>query len=99
MIAPLVAVLVFAAPPKAEAAPLPGFHRGPWFREQAREEWTGFGTRFVVNAPADVSPDRPTRLVVFATPNVAARYRRGKAWIDRFCGAVIVALGIRQLVR
>lgn len=69
MIAPLVAVLVFAAPPKAEAAPLPGFHRGPWFREQAREEWTGFGTRFVVNAPADVSPDRPTRLVVFATPN------------------------------
>jgi threonine/homoserine/homoserine lactone efflux protein len=37
--------------------------------------------------------------VVFATPNVAARYRRGKAWIDRFCGAVIVALGIRQLVR
>lgn len=37
--------------------------------------------------------------VVFATPSVAARYRRGKAWIDRFCGGVIVALGIRQLVR
>lgn len=37
--------------------------------------------------------------VVFATPSVAARYRRGKAWMDRCCGAVIVALGIRQLVR
>lgn len=37
--------------------------------------------------------------IVFATPRVAARYRAGKAWIDRFCGAVIVALGIRQLVR
>lgn len=37
--------------------------------------------------------------VVFATPGVAARYRRGKAWIDRICGSVIVALGIRQLVR
>lgn len=36
--------------------------------------------------------------VVFATPRVAARYRRSKAWIDRACGAVIVSLGIRQLV-
>jgi len=37
--------------------------------------------------------------LVFATPSVAARYRRGKAWMDRVCGAMIVALGIRQLVR
>ena len=37
--------------------------------------------------------------IVFATPSVAARYRRGKAWMDRVCGAMIVALGIRQLVR
>jgi len=37
--------------------------------------------------------------VVFARPRVAARYRRGKAWIDRACGSVIVALGVRQLVR
>jgi threonine/homoserine/homoserine lactone efflux protein len=37
--------------------------------------------------------------VVFASPRVATRYRRGKAWMDRFCGAVIVALGIRQLLR
>ena len=37
--------------------------------------------------------------IVFARPSVAARYRRGKAWMDRVCGAMIVALGIRQLVR
>ncbi|HEX7817474.1 LysE family translocator [Dyella sp.] len=37
--------------------------------------------------------------VLFATPSVAARYQRGKAWMDRLCGAFIVALGIRQLVR
>ncbi|SEW23789.1 LysE family translocator [Luteibacter sp. 329MFSha] len=36
--------------------------------------------------------------VVFSTPAVAARYRRGKAWIDRVCGAVIVSLGVRQLL-
>ena len=36
--------------------------------------------------------------IVFATPRVAARYRRGKAWIDRVCGAVIVSLGVRQLL-
>lgn len=37
--------------------------------------------------------------VVFATPSVAVRYRRSKAWIDRVCGSIIVGLGIRQLVR
>jgi len=36
--------------------------------------------------------------IVFATPRVAAQYRRGKAWIDRVCGAVIVSLGVRQLL-
>ena len=36
--------------------------------------------------------------VVFATPRIAAHYRRGKAWIDRVCGALIVALGVRQLL-
>ncbi|MEW9581811.1 LysE family translocator [Paraburkholderia sp. DGU8] len=30
---------------------------------------------------------------------IAAAYRRGKAWADRFCGALIVALGVRQLIR
>ena len=37
--------------------------------------------------------------LIFATPSVAVRYRRSKAWIDRVCGSIIVALGIRQLVR
>ncbi|UPG94479.1 LysE family translocator [Luteibacter aegosomatissinici] len=37
--------------------------------------------------------------VFFATPRVAARYRHWKKGIDRVCGSVIVALGIRQLVR
>jgi len=30
---------------------------------------------------------------------IAAAYRRGKAWADRFCGALIVGLGVRQLIR
>lgn len=37
--------------------------------------------------------------VLFATPRVATRYRRWKKAIDRVCGSVILALGIRQLVR
>jgi len=36
--------------------------------------------------------------VVFSTPRIAAHYRRGKAWIDRVCGAFIVSLGLRQLL-
>ncbi|RDK02155.1 LysE family translocator [Paraburkholderia lacunae] len=30
---------------------------------------------------------------------IAAAYRRSKAWIDRACGGLIVALGVRQLIR
>ena len=30
---------------------------------------------------------------------IAAAYRRSKAWADRFCGALIVGLGVRQLIR
>jgi threonine efflux protein len=30
---------------------------------------------------------------------IAAAYRRGKAWADRVCGGLIVALGVRQLIR
>jgi threonine efflux protein len=37
--------------------------------------------------------------VLFATPRVATRYRQWKKGIDRVCGSVILALGIRQLVR
>jgi len=37
--------------------------------------------------------------ILFATPRVAHRYRRHKAWIDRACGSIIVALGLRQLAK
>jgi threonine efflux protein len=37
--------------------------------------------------------------LVLSHAGVAAHYRRGKAWIDRACGAAIVALGVRQLLR
>ncbi|MGH8779235.1 hypothetical protein [Paraburkholderia sp.] len=37
--------------------------------------------------------------LVLSHAGIATRYRRGKAWIDRACGAAIVALGVRQLVR
>ncbi|WP_246793704.1 LysE family translocator [Burkholderia perseverans] len=37
--------------------------------------------------------------LVLSHPDVAGAYRRGKAWIDRVCGGVIIALGVRQLVR
>jgi threonine/homoserine/homoserine lactone efflux protein len=30
---------------------------------------------------------------------VSGAYRRAQKWIDRACGAVIVALGIRQALR
>ena len=30
---------------------------------------------------------------------IASAYRRSKAWVDRVCGAVIIALGVRQLIR
>jgi threonine/homoserine/homoserine lactone efflux protein len=29
----------------------------------------------------------------------ASAYRRGKMWVDRVCGGLIVALGMRQLIR
>ena len=37
--------------------------------------------------------------IVMSHAGIAAKYRRGKAWMDRLCGGLIVALGVRQLVR
>ena len=48
---------------------LPGFHRAPYFGEQTSEEWFTPGVRAVLNAPAALDPTKPTRLIVFATPN------------------------------
>lgn len=51
------------------AAILPGFHLSPWFGEQVREEWIVDGVRVLVNAPESFDHRKPTRLVIFATPN------------------------------
>jgi hypothetical protein len=56
--------LLLSAPP-----PLVGFRRSPWFDEQVREAWVGDGVRVVMTAPPAFDPARPTRLVVYATPN------------------------------
>src|SRR5262245_35334571 len=71
-----VAALLFAAtgnsdPPKPAkpADLLPGFRRGPWFGEQVRERWVEGSVRVLVNAPERFDLKRPTRLVVYTTPN------------------------------
>jgi len=51
------------------AADLPGFRRSPWFDDQVREQWVSEGVRVLVNAGGDFDPKRPTRLIVYATPN------------------------------
>jgi threonine/homoserine/homoserine lactone efflux protein len=30
---------------------------------------------------------------------IASAYRRSKVWVDRVCGGLIIALGVRQLIR
>jgi hypothetical protein len=58
-------VTAAAGPPEL----LSGFHRSPWFDEQASERWVEGSVRVLINAPAKVDPKRPTRLVIYATPN------------------------------
>jgi hypothetical protein len=48
---------------------LPGFRRSPWFGEQVKEQWIEVDVRVLVNVPADFDQARPTRLIVYATPN------------------------------
>ncbi|VEA65259.1 Uncharacterised protein [Serratia plymuthica] len=38
-------------------------------------------------------------VLVLSHAPIASAYRRSKAHIDRICGALIVGLGIRQLLR
>src|SRR5215467_14096025 len=64
-VAALLALTAGADP----AAPLPGFRKSAWFDERVREEWVAEGVRAVANAPAAFDPEKPTRLVLFATPN------------------------------
>ena len=61
-----VLLVSFAAPPQST---LPGFRKSAWFNEQVREQWVSEGVRVLVNAPATFDPKKPTRLVIYATPN------------------------------
>lgn len=54
---------------RADAPTPPGFQRSPWFGEWVREDRTAEGIRCALNLPARLHPDRPTRLVIYATPN------------------------------
>ena len=60
---------VTAAGRTVSAAPPPEFKRSPWFGEWVRADRTPEGIRCALNLPARINPDRPTRLVVYATPN------------------------------
>ncbi len=53
----------------ANAAEIPGFRKGAWFDEQVREEWVAEGVRALANAAGNFDPKKPTRLVLYATPN------------------------------
>lgn len=56
----------------AQAMPsplLPGFRKSAWFEEQVREEWIAPGVRVLANAPSAFDASKPTRLIIFATPN------------------------------
>lgn len=63
----LAALLLLAGP--LSAADLPGFRRSPWFEEQVREEWVSDGVRVRASVAKDYDPKKPTRLVIYATPN------------------------------
>jgi hypothetical protein len=60
--------MLLAVPATAADSPA-GFRRAAWFAESVREEWVDAGVRVLVNSPASFDPNRPTRLVVYATPN------------------------------
>src|SRR6516225_998850 len=65
----LTILAITAEPNPAPTTALPGFRTGPWFGECVREEWVDEGVRALVNAPAGFDSKRPTRLVIYATPN------------------------------
>ena len=69
MLVPLLLTALPAAAADPAVVPLPGFRQSAWFGEQVREEWLEGGVRVLANAPRAFDPKRPTRLVIFATPN------------------------------
>ncbi len=46
-----------------------GFRRSPHWNEQVRAGNTPEGIRYIANAPEAMRSDRPTRVIVYATPN------------------------------
>lgn len=64
-----LAVVALAAAAASGQAPLADFQRSPWFDERVREIRPADAMRAVINAPARFDATRPTRIVVFATPN------------------------------
>lgn len=65
----MLSAVMVAAAVAATTVPLPGFRPSAWFGEQVREEWTADGVRVHVTAPPRLVPWKPTRLIVYATPN------------------------------
>ncbi|HKB04058.1 MAG TPA: hypothetical protein VKD90_17680 [Gemmataceae bacterium] len=65
----LVLAGIAGAGPTPPTPALPGFRASPWFDERVREEWVAEGVRALANAPAAFDPKKPTRLVIYATPN------------------------------
>jgi hypothetical protein len=65
--ATLFCALVLTTP--SPSSVLPGFRPSPWFGEHVREEWIAEGVRVLANAPGDFDAKKPTRLILFATPN------------------------------
>lgn len=51
------------------AAPADGFRASAWFGERVREEVLSGGVRAIVTLPPTLDPAKPTRLIVYATPN------------------------------
>jgi hypothetical protein len=89
------------ADPTPPASDLPGFRASPWFGERVREEWVAEGVRALANAPAGFDPRKPTRLVVYATPNGNSIEQtlgcEAAAGLDRHFDIQHVAAQVRQL--
>jgi hypothetical protein len=52
-----------------QAEPPAGFRPSPWFGEYVKERGFPEGFRVLMNAGKDYDPKKPTRLILFATPN------------------------------
>jgi hypothetical protein len=68
----LTAALLYAEAPDGRLnfrQPPPGFRLSAWFDEWTREAWLERSARVVMNLAGDFDATRPTRLIIYATPN------------------------------